>query len=428
MNLLKKIPLSPIGITVSLISLIIFIRSMALRNIFEIILSLGAMLFIIFIAIKGAVFIKRLSTIEPQWKAPFPLYAGFAEVPSAEVSSAEDWHVYCPLIELPFFYRLHFVLRGTFAPQGSKTFFRVFREAVFPRQSGTCSFNLSFHLGGIFKGEAFCRLRDVFGLFSFNSGLSNTQTLSVRSSPCDNIKLRIDPRSGKEDKKTKTTFDEERYYMREYAPGDRLRDINWKSSERIDTLITRISPDNQEKVSRLEIHLRNYGPESPSLLELWLLDRAKARLAWFIKTIREENSAFIFEIHTAEKSWELIEEEDIDAFLDELCAISFSKEGLTKIQGSPSSGHTPGGGGELYIFTTAADSFLSSFLLLNQEKNTSLFIVQNLENESCVKLKVSGILYQGLIPMSTKLFMQAKIAAKNTGKEKLFVDYAKLSL
>ena len=412
MNFFKKFPLTAIGLTVSIISVTIFIRSLALRNIYEIILSLGAMLFLIFIAIKGTFLIKHIKNMEPQWKAPFPLYA----------LSMEEWHIYCPLIKLPAFYRLHFLLRGTFFPQGSKAFFKLFREAVIPKQSGSCTFNLSFPLGGIFRGDASCRLRDVFGFFSFYSGPGNTQTLSVRSSPCDNKKLRIDPRSGKEDRKNKTAFDEERYYMREYAPGDRLRDINWKSSERIDTLITRISPDNQEKVSRLAIYFRNYGPSSPSILDLWLLDRTKARLAWFIKSIKEENSSFIFEIHTEDKSRELIEDEDIEAFLDELCAIQFTKENSSSMKAPDNKG------GEIYVFSTSSDSFLSSFLLLHQEKTVSLFMAESIADENSVKLKLFDLFYQGFIPMGIKLFGKRKSRSRGTGKEKLFIDYAKIAI
>ena len=34
------------------------------------------------------------------------------------------------------------------------------------------------------------------------------------------------------------TADEEKYFMREYMPGDRMKDINWKASSRLDQLNT----------------------------------------------------------------------------------------------------------------------------------------------------------------------------------------------
>lgn len=45
--------------------------------------------------------------------------------------------------------------------------------------------------------------------------------------------------------------DIEKYLMREYVPGDLYRDINWKSSGRIDKLVTRISPGGKEEANRL---------------------------------------------------------------------------------------------------------------------------------------------------------------------------------
>ena len=103
--------------------------------------------------------------------------------------------------------------------------------------------------------------------------------------------------------------------MREYAPGDRFRDINWKSSERIDTLITRISPDNQEKVSRLEVYFRNFGPAGEkgksraALKDLWLLDRAKARLAQFLRTVKEEHASFVFHVLTAQDTLDISDQD-----------------------------------------------------------------------------------------------------------------------
>jgi hypothetical protein len=183
--------------------------------------------------------------------------------------------------------------------------------------------------------------------------------------------LRLEALSGAEDRRTKNSSDEERYYMREYTPGDRFRDINWKSSERIDTLITRISPDNQEKVTRIEVHFRNYGPSRPSIGEIWLLDRAKARLAWFLRNAKEEKNSFIFSVRAAGGNWEVKDQDEIDAFLEELAALPF-------VPAQNEDGMSAEGGGEIYVFSTACDSGLPAFLLMRQMQPLSLFLAQNL--------------------------------------------------
>jgi hypothetical protein len=154
--------------------------------------------------------------------------------------------------------------------------------------------------------------------------------------------------------------------MREYTPGDRFRDINWKSSEKIDTLITRISPDNQEKVSRIEVYFRNYGPSGEaSLGALWLLDRAKARLSRFLRSLKDEQSAYIFHVHAAQGSWEIEDQDDVDAFLEELSGIPFSP--------SKNEAAISGSLGDLYVFSTACDIGLPGFLLAIHPRPVSLF-------------------------------------------------------
>jgi hypothetical protein len=162
--------------------------------------------------------------------------------------------------------------------------------------------------------------------------------------------------------------------MREYTPGDRFRDINWKSSEKIDSLITRISPDNQEKVSRIEIFFRNYGPaDNPSLDALWLLDRAKAQLSNFMRRTMEHQPEFIFTVHTALGSREIEDSEDLETFFDELAGISFSPAGNEVFSLT--------GAGDLYVFSTACDTGLPGFILACNIRPVNLFMIQPAEKE-----------------------------------------------
>ena len=389
----KRPPLTLPGIAVLVVALVVLVRSLAARNAHEIVLSLAALLFLAALFIAGKWTVRRLAGLEPVWNIPVPLRAVSGGGASGVASGAADWLVTPPPgIAIPVFFRLHFLVRGRFFPQGSASSCAVFAEGSAPKKSrrarpaGTAEadedsarLSIAFPLGGLFCGETSCRLRDIFGFFSLpcngvadgaaDSG-GREQTLKVHSAPCRAIPLRIDALSGAEDRRNKNANDEERYYMREYAPGDRLRDINWKTSDRIDTLITRISPDNQEKITRIEVHFRNYGPPSCGIADLWLLDRAKARLAWFLRKAKEEKDSYIFHIRSAEKNWDLNDGEDIAVFLEELTSISFYP---------PESAETalPAGGGEIYVFSTACDTSLPAFLAAQQSRPLSLFLAQH---------------------------------------------------
>ena len=366
------------GCAVFIISLIILIRSLSDKNIYEILLSVTALVFFTILFFTGKWTRRRLAELEPLLKPPFPLGA----------ASGEDWIVMCGHKRLPLFFRLHVCVRGRFFPQGrgkeneSHGGSAVFLESPFAGGSDTASFTLRFPLGGLFTGETYLKLRDIFGFFSFKCGIKAVQSLKIRNAVCRAEPFVIRALSGAEDRRIKTSSDEERYYMREYTPGDRLRDINWKSSERIDTLITRVSPDNQEKITRIEVFFRSYGPPNPGIGDLWLLDRAKARLIWFLRSVKEEMASYIFLVHTANETRELKDTDEIEDFGGELAVMPFSQD-----QSAEPQGETPSGGrGEIYIFSTACDSELPAFLLARQGQPITLFLVQTPLDENAYSI------------------------------------------
>jgi hypothetical protein len=270
---------------------------------------------------------------------------------------------------------------------------------------------MDFPLSGLFQGEGSCRLRDIFGFFSFPCGLPQRRSLAVRSAPCLKKPVRINAHSGAEDRRNKNANDEERYYMREYAPGDRFRDINWKSSERLDSLITRISPDNQEKISRIEVYFRNYGPaggrrglkrdflaNQASLEDFWLLDRAKARLAQFLRSLKEEQAAYVFHVRAAQGAWDIADQDELETFLDELAGLPFfppQNEG-------PLAGASGGSLGELYVFSTACDAGLPAFLLARQTMPVFLFLARaagpGIRSEDIESISLRDFTAKGFIP------------------------------
>ncbi|MDR3333422.1 MAG: DUF58 domain-containing protein [Treponema sp.] len=368
------------GFAVVVLALVMLVKSLSARNAYEIVLATAVLGVCLVLCILGAWGASKLAVLEPGWKPPVSVTAGTAE---ASLITGID-------VPLPWFFRLHFVVKGRFFPAASRYGCPVHAETSAPPR-GAARLNLSFPMSGVFHGESFCRLRDIFGFFSFPCALPLRRTLMVRSAPCLKKPLHIEAYSGAEDRRNKTSSNEERYYMREYTPGDRFRDINWKSSDRIDTLITRISPDNQEKVSRIEVYFRNYGPAGASLEALWLLDRAKARLAQFLRAVREEQASYMIHVRAAEGSWEIEDEDELDAFLEALAGIPFSphRNEAGASAGSP----------ELYVFSTACDAGLPGFLLACQTRFVFLTRPAAAEtSEEIEKLSVRDFTARGFIP------------------------------
>jgi hypothetical protein len=355
---------TPVGLVFLVAVLAILIRSLLARNSYEILLSSVAALLLILLGIVGAWKSRKLSLMEPGWKPPFPVTA----------NAGEDWAVTGLDERVPLFFRLHFVVRGRFSPAGYSTKMEkggcpVLAETSVSRGETSTHLPLDFPISGVFHGNGFCRLKDIFGFFSFPCGLTQQRIVNIRSAPCFGKNYHINAQSGAEDRRNKHSSDEELYYMREYTPGDRFRDINWKSSEKIDTLITRISPDNQEKVSRIEVYFRNFGPSGKSSLEaLWLLDRAKARLSHFLRSLMEQQSSYVFSVRAAQGSWEIEDQESLDTFLENLAGLSFSAP--------QNEAAFPAGTGELYVFSTACDTGLHGFIIACNPRLVSLYFVQ----------------------------------------------------
>ena len=436
---------TPVGGIFFVITFIMLIRSLLNRNSYEIVLSCAALLFLLIFGIIGAWKSQKLKMFELAWKPPLPMTADFNPV-----STDKQHQTLVTGLEasVPLFFRLHFFIRGRFHPCGVKNSFPVLVETSVPRGDTTAALFFGFPISGVFQGDGFCELRDIFGFFSFNCGQPQNRNVNIRSAPCFGKKTLINPQTGAEDQQKKPAADIERYLMREYSPGDRFRDINWKSSDKIDTLITRISTDNQEKISRIEVLLRNYCPanifnaaqktekekfktkkrkQEYSLESLWLLDRAKARLSYFLRSLMEQNSTFILDVRTACGNWEIENQDDLDVFLDELAGLSFSPS-VNEMR-SPLVTHASKNTGDMYVFSTACDIGLPAFLLsCLHTRPVNLFIIQpEINKETDAETLFSRAFYKnGCYPSVRQFSRSVKRLNAQAGKTDMF--YAEIKL
>ena len=99
------------------------------------------------------------------------------------------------------------------------------------------------------------------------------------------------------------TSDEEQYFMREYMPGDRMKDINWKATSRLGELITRISPITQEQTQELHVVLRRYRRRGGETLTAVLhLDFIKSWLLTFLRVVKQHHPEYVFVVDSGGES------------------------------------------------------------------------------------------------------------------------------
>jgi hypothetical protein len=275
--------------------------------------------------------------ISPEWKNLAPLYA-----------RAEDGEqlVFCKGLKIFPFFRTHFVLKGRFYVAKKETFL-YFQEfsSINPEK---LVITLYFPLCGFLEGSGFFLVKDIFGLTRarFSSALQRTLIVHPPRLKLNGESLLL-TMDGLEDTIRKKDASEERYYQREYMAGDKLRDINWKVSERISTLITKVSHLTQEKTRRLTIFFRNFRlPSQETKESLVHLNVIKGWLISFIRTIMQANPDYNFEIITVQDKMIIENPEDIERLSLNLSTLNYSNSNNNLYLPHP---------GEVFIFTTPFD-------------------------------------------------------------------------
>ena len=349
-------PLTLSGSFLFLLSLILLGRSYAKSNPYGILLSLFAVILLIALSTAGRLQAVKLKDTQPQWESGQALFAESEK--TYQLFHAEK-------IKTIFFYRLHVKVGGRM---------KVGRDAgiyISGEETSTgkeiIKVPMFFPVAGEFNTKGSFKIRDMFGLTRARFGTDQERKLIIQPAPfTGGATYRFDAVGGFEDKNRLKSSDEERYYMREYIPGDRFRDINWKSSSRLSELITKISPYTQEKTKTILIDFRNYKMtprESPESIAH--LNQLKSWLLYFLRQVKNENPGYIFRVKTGEDVVDLETEDDIDHFSINLSSLFFQTE--------PSYGHNDAGAGDVFIFSTPYDLYLHRVFTGYQKTNICVF-------------------------------------------------------
>jgi hypothetical protein len=322
-------------------------RGLAQDNPYGVLLALVAVLVLTALAVaarlQAGLYNRR--QVHWHWDSSAPLYARRTGLAQSLITDA--------LRTLPFF-RIHFCLRGKLKV-GRNASMAIQREISFA-EGGRHPIDLYFPLCGSFACTARFALRDIFGLSRARFGEQMIRSQPVQPASFTQRSIPVpEPSVGFEETSRKRSSDEEKYYMREYLPGDRFRDINWKVSSRLDELITRISPITQEKTTILPVLLRNLRDgESESLESIVHLNIIKSWLMAFLRIMKQEHQEMQFRLTSAGGSWLLQNDEDIERFGWELSTVFFQRDTGSIYQSPPEE--------ELFVFSTVFDRGLPAFL------------------------------------------------------------------
>lgn len=354
-------PLTLSGTVLFCLAVYLFARSLTTREPVGLFLSSVILLLLLLLALAARLQALRFGAQRIEWHSSTPLYSRFnRQQQSIEIDGARSW----------WFFRMHCVLRGRLACS-SRSVLSVYKDASATRGD---DFPLPIYLP--FSGSLRCRcsllVRDLFGLVRAGFGSPMTRTIPVRPPILTQQQLPpVYAAGGERETSRSRNPEEERYYMREYVPGDRFRDINWKASARISEIYTRISPLTQDRTQLITVYLRHFRPPSQraeSLESLVHLDFLKGWVLTFMHQVKRLHDEYQFRLVTAAGEHILETTGDIEEISPVVGTLHWVPE-------PPALFHDPNDR-LVVVFTTPYDRDLSRFLQNRPQVEAHLFCTE----------------------------------------------------
>jgi len=347
-------PLTLAGTLVAAAAFFLLGRGLAQANPYAVFLALLAVVVLAALVLAGRLQAAAGARRQYQWDCSAPLAARRPGTGQA---------IHAPDARLLPFFRVQFRFNGRLSV-GRGAGVRLARSLSFAA-AGTHPLPLSLPLCGQLNARGRFSVRDLFGLTRSPFGEEPERSLTVLPAWLSPEPPRlVEPAGGFEDKSLRRASEEEKYFMREYQPGDRFRDINWKVSSRLQELITRISPVTQEKTRLLAVDFRHYRAAGAESLESVLhLDYLKSWLLAFLRGLKSSNERLQFLVRTGAGSSLLATEEDIERFAVELAGLHYQSDPGPGIEEA----------GELFVFSTPFDSGLPLFLAARPLARAQIF-------------------------------------------------------
>jgi uncharacterized protein (DUF58 family) len=344
-NVAKYYPFTPAGTVVFAGAFYLLGASFTTLNPYFAVLAVFGFLILVALVLAGRLQAARFAGSGALWDAGTRFYAG-RRGEAQGVLFAE---------RRPFlFFRVHASVRGTVTVGRNADV--AFQKSVASDDGGRLLVPLFFPFCGKVSLTGVVAVRDVFGLTRsrFAEPFHRTTDVAPAVFP-DRQPLQLEAVEGSEERQRRSSSDEERYYQREYVPGDRFRDINWKASTRLAELFTRVSTVTQEKMKVITIVVRAVSHAGTESLDgVVHLNHMKRMLMTFLRTAKESNPEFTFNIVGGSEPFEIENEEDLDRFGTYLATLWFQSDLATGVD--------PQERGDHFIFSTPFDRDLGAYL------------------------------------------------------------------
>ncbi len=323
-------------------------KAFATQNPYGFLLSVVALAALAIFAGISRAQASRFRNTPVEWESTIPLYAA---------SPGLEHFIYLENIRALPFFRIHFTLTGKMQVGRGASMYP--HREVSSRGGERVGIPLHFPLCGVFEARGRFTVQDAFGLTRARFGDTLERTITVRPALLqERVFPTVEALDGMEEKSKFKQSDIERYFMREYIPGDRIRDINWKASSRFSELVTRISPVTQEKTRILSIFFRPVRKKSrETATSVAHLNYIKSWLLLFLKTVKQVHPEYQFNLIVGSESTFLETEEDIDQFGLDLSSLFF-RYSAAEFGASLAAEVS----GDAFVFTTPYDASLLPFL------------------------------------------------------------------
>ncbi len=345
------------------IGIVFVARGTVIGDVYRTTLGVLAIMIPVVLGIVGRVQAGRFSAVETSWRVSkdtvatmsTPDRCGHLEINARGI---RPW----------FFYRLHARVSGPVQVGRNARFH--YHEEIATADGERVRLPLPFPLPGKARLNGRLEIRDVFGLTRAGLGTDiNRDVVTPSAMPHAPQLTRVVAQTGGEESTRVRNPEEERYYMREYIPGDRLRDINWKASSRVRQLFSRVSPETQEQSRTLTVYLRNFAdPSERSIEALAHGAYIKGWMIAFLRTLLREEPDITFRVITSRGTVSCTDEDEIDKLSWDLADLWTDAEPI----GLPIDRDAH----QVVVFSTPFDAGLDSFAARLTRTTIHLFATQ----------------------------------------------------